>query len=88
MSTTTTPERVEGTSVAVLQPPTLQWALKRTLLGIVILFVTIATAATLLYASIDQSEEQGHPAYSAPSSSAPAYSGNPANQHGPSTSRV
>ena len=57
MSTTTTPARVEGTNVVVLQAPTLQWALKRTLLGIVILFVTIAAAATLLYASIDPEEE-------------------------------
>ena len=40
MSTTTTPERVEGTNVVVLQTPTLQWALKRALLGIVILFVS------------------------------------------------
>jgi hypothetical protein len=59
MSTTTTPERVEGTNVVVLpQTPTLQWALKRALLGIVILFVTIAAAATLLYASIDPDEEE------------------------------
>ena len=65
MSTTTTPARVEGTNVVVLQAPTLQWALKRTLLGIVILFVTIAAAATLLYASIDP-EEEAHPAFSAP----------------------
>ena len=57
MSTTTTPARVEGTNVVVLQAPTLQWALKRTLLGIVILFVTIAAAASLLYASIDPEEE-------------------------------
>jgi hypothetical protein len=58
MSTTTTPERVEGTNVVVLQTPTLQWALKRALLGIVILFVTIAAAASLLYASIDPVEEE------------------------------
>ena len=66
MSTTTTPERVEGTNVVVLRTPTLQWALKRTLLGIIILFVTIASAATLLYASIDPDEEKGRPAYSTP----------------------
>ncbi|MFA5899472.1 MAG: hypothetical protein WC829_10210 [Hyphomicrobium sp.] len=65
MSTTTAPARVEGTNVVDLRVPTLQWALKRTLLGIVILFVTIATAATLLYASIEP-DELGPPAYSAP----------------------
>jgi hypothetical protein len=65
MSTTTAPARVEGTNVVSLQVPTLQWALKRTLLGLIILFVTIATAATLLYASIDP-EQEGQPAISAP----------------------
>ena len=40
-----------------LKAPTLGWALRRTLLGIVILFVTIAAAACLLYASIDPDEE-------------------------------
>lgn len=75
MSTTTTPASVEGTNVVALQTPTLQWALKRTLLGIVILFVTIATAATLLYASID--EENTQPAFSAPAQSDPAYSSTP-----------
>lgn len=63
-TTTTTPASVEGTAV-VLRPPTLQWALKRTLLGLVILFVTVATAATLLHASIDPDEE-GQPSVSAP----------------------
>jgi len=86
MSTTTTPERVEGTSVVALQAPTLQWALKRTLLGIAILFVTIAVAATLLYASIDPDEEQGQPAYSAPMGNDPAYSRAP--MHSPSGRRV
>ena len=75
MSTTTTPASVEGTNVVALQTPTLQWALKRTLLGIVILFVTIAAAATLLYASID--EENAQPAFSAPVQKDPAYSSAP-----------
>lgn len=81
MSTTTAPGRVEGADAVVLQAPTLQWALKRTLLGIVILFVTIAAAATLLYASIDPDQEQGSPALSLPSASDPAYSGSPAPQN-------
>ncbi|HET6322353.1 MAG TPA: hypothetical protein VFF87_09920 [Hyphomicrobium sp.] len=55
-TTTTTPASVEGTAV-VLRPPTLQWALKRALLGLVILFVTVATAAMLLHASIDPDED-------------------------------
>jgi len=59
MSTTTAPQSVEATNVAMLQGPTLQWALKRTLLGLVILFVTIASAATLLYASIEEEEPAG-----------------------------
>jgi len=63
-TTTTTPASVEGTTV-VLRPPTLQWALKRTLLGLVILFVTVATAATLLHASIDPDEEN-QPSVSVP----------------------
>lgn len=69
MSTTTTPARVEGTNVVVLQTPTLQWALKRALLGLIILFVTIAAAATLLYTSIDPEEEVGRPTVSAPAGS-------------------
>jgi hypothetical protein len=74
MSTTAAPARVEGTNIVVARPtPTLQWALKRTLLGIVILFVTIAAAATLLYASIDPDEE-GNPAFSSPAVTDPAYS--------------
>jgi hypothetical protein len=73
MSTTTTPASVEGTNVVMLQAPTLQWALKRTLLGIVILFVTIAAAATLLYASIDP-EEEAHPAVSGQVQNDPTYS--------------
>ena len=70
MSTTTAPARVEGTNVVVMQTPTLQWALKRALLGIVILFVTIAAAATLLYASIEPDE--GLPSITAPADAAPA----------------
>ena len=56
MSTTTAPARVEGTNVVVMQTPTLQWALKRPLLGVEIQFITIAAAATLLYASIEPEE--------------------------------
>ena len=79
MSTTTAPARVEGTNVVVMQTPTLQWALRRALLGIVILFVTIAAAATLLYASIDP-EVEDHPALTAPADAAPAiFSAPPAN---------
>ena len=52
---TTTPSRVEGDVVTPL--PTLAWALRRALLALLILSVTIATAAWLLYASIDPSEE-------------------------------
>jgi hypothetical protein len=87
MSTTTTPERVEGTSVVVLQAPTLQWALKRTLLGILILTVTIAAAASLLYASIDL-EEESRPALSAPASGDPAYSSTPRPVHVEAALRV
>lgn len=57
MSTTTTPSRVEGVDVVALKAPTLGWALKRTLLAILILAVSIAGAACLLYASIDPDEE-------------------------------
>jgi hypothetical protein len=63
MSMTTTPARVEGTVAAPLAVtagvPTLGWALRRALLAVLILFVTIACAAWLLYASIDPAEEQG-----------------------------
>ena len=87
MSTTTAPARVEGTNVVVLQAPTLQWALKRTLLGILILTVTIAAAASLLYASIDP-EEESRPAFSAPAGSDPAYSSTPRPAHVEATLRV
>lgn len=78
MSTTTTPDRVEGTNVVVLRAPTLQWALKRTLLGLAILFVTITAAASLLYASIEPDEELPQPAYSAPQGGGPAFTQEPA----------
>jgi hypothetical protein len=74
MQTTTAPERVEGASIVMLQAPTLQWALKRALLGIIILFVTIAAAASLLYASIDPVQEQADPNYSVPTAADPATS--------------
>jgi hypothetical protein len=57
MSTTATPVGVEGTHAVVLKTPTLAWALRRTLLGLVILFVFIAAAASLLYASIEPDED-------------------------------
>jgi hypothetical protein len=61
MSTTTTPSRVEGhdvgAAVVAVQAPTLGWAIRRALLAIVILLVSIAGAAFLLYASIDPGEE-------------------------------
>lgn len=57
MSMTTTPLRVEGESVVAVRAPTLGWALRRTLLAIVILFISVAGAACLLYASIDPEEE-------------------------------
>ena len=59
MSTTTTPLRVEGDAVAPLNTPTLGWALRRALLALLILSVTIAGSAWLLYASIDPDEEAG-----------------------------
>jgi hypothetical protein len=63
MTTTTTPSRVEGHDVGAVavKAPTLAWAIRRTLLAIVILLVSIAGAAFLLYASIDPGEE-GWPA--------------------------
>ena len=59
MTTTTTPSRVEGHDVGAVavKAPTLAWAIRRTLLAIVILLVSIAGAAFLLYASIDPGEE-------------------------------
>jgi hypothetical protein len=59
MTTTTTPSRVEGHDVGAVavKAPTLAWAIRRTLLAFVILLVSIAGAAFLLYASIDPGEE-------------------------------
>lgn len=56
MSITTTPSRVEGGDVVTVRAPTLGWALRRTLLGLLILFVFVAAAASLLYASIEPEE--------------------------------
>jgi len=54
---TTMPSRVEGENVVALRAPTLGWALRRTLLAIFILVVSVGGAACLLYASIDPEEE-------------------------------
>jgi hypothetical protein len=77
MLTTATPARVEGTHVVALKAPTLAWALRRTLLGIVILVVFIAAAASLLYASIDPDEDGDA------TSSTGALSGHSQPVHGP-----
>ncbi len=61
MSTTTSTARVEGGSVVALRGPTLGWALRRTLLALVIMVVAIGGFACLLYASIDP-EDDGTPA--------------------------
>jgi hypothetical protein len=58
MTITTTPARVEGDAVVAVSMPTLGWALKRTLLAILILFVAVAGAACLLYASIEPEEAE------------------------------
>jgi hypothetical protein len=65
MSMTTTPSRVEGESVAVVQMPTLGWALRRTALAIVILAVFVTAAACLFYAAIDADEALSPPASAA-----------------------
>ena len=57
MTMTTTPLLVEGEHVVAIRAPTLGWALRRTLLAILILTVSITGAACLLYASIDPAEE-------------------------------
>jgi hypothetical protein len=57
MTTTTAPSRVEGENVVTLTVPTLGWALRRTLLAILILTVSMGTAACLLYASIEPDAE-------------------------------
>ena len=66
MSTTTSTVRVEGADVAALRAPTLGWALRRTLLALIILVVAIGGAACLLYASIDPDEDAVPAAKSAP----------------------
>jgi hypothetical protein len=77
MSTTTSTVRVEGAVVA-LQAPTLRWALRRTLLALVILVVFVGATACLLYASIDPDEESMPAAKPAPHASPSKSTG-----HGP-----
>ncbi len=60
MTMTTTPSRVETDHVVAVTAPTLGWALRRALLGLFILAVSVAAAASLLYASIDP-EVEAHP---------------------------
>ena len=74
MSMTTTPLRVDGEVVAPLKVPTLGWALRRALLAILILTVSVTGAAWLLYASIDPDEENA-PAAVSPGSVDPSFSG-------------
>ena len=78
MLTTATPLRVEGTHVVALKAPTLGWALRRTLLGIVILVVFIAAAASLLYASIEPDEGDAPAATSSTGISPSLYGHRPA----------
>jgi len=66
MSTTTSTARVEAGNVVALRAPTLGWALRRTLLALVILVVAIGGAACLLYASIDPDEDTAPAVKSAP----------------------
>ena len=54
--TTTTPH-AEGAARAPARAITLGWALKRTLLGFLILFIVVGGAAWLLDASIDPALE-------------------------------
>lgn len=70
---TTTPSRVEGQDVVALSVPTLAWAVRRTLLAILILVVFVAGAACLFYASIDP-DEVAPPAARSPAPVAPAMS--------------
>jgi hypothetical protein len=77
MLTTATPARVEGTHVVDRQAPTLGWALRRTLIGIVILAAFILGAASLLYASIEPDQEDT-PAATSPDGVSPSVS-----SHGP-----
>jgi hypothetical protein len=62
MTITTAPSRVEANDVVAVRVPTLGWALRRTLLAIFILTVSVAGAACLLYASIDPEEDEAQPA--------------------------
>ncbi len=57
MTVTTAPSRVEADDVVALRAPTLGWALRRALLGIFILAVSVAGAACLFYASIDPEDD-------------------------------
>ena len=57
MSITT--EHADAAATVPLRPITLGWALKRALLGIVILVVAMGGVAWLTYASIDPDLEQG-----------------------------
>ena len=66
MLTTATPAGVQGTHVVAPRAPTLGWALRRTLLALIILVVSIGGAACLLYASIDPDEDTVPAAKSAP----------------------
>lgn len=56
--TTTTPDAGDATVLPV-RTLTMAWALKRTAMGIVILFVVVFSAAWLLHASIDPRLEAG-----------------------------
>lgn len=69
MSTTTSTVRVEGADVAALRVPTLRWALRRTLLALVILVLFVGGTACLLYASIDPDEDSVPAAKPAPHAS-------------------
>jgi hypothetical protein len=64
MTMTTTQSRVEAGHVVAVTAPTLGWALRRALLGLFILVVSVAAAASLLYASIDPEVEAQPPALS------------------------
>lgn len=75
MTTTATPSRVEGEDVVALRAPTLAWALKRTLIGITILTVSVTCAAWLLYASIDPTVEAAPAARSQPPAGQPISTG-------------
>ncbi len=74
MLTTATPAGVQGTHVVAPRAPTLGWALRRTLLGIVILIAFVAGAASLLYASIEPDAEDV-PAATSSTGASPSLSG-------------